>query len=136
MVAARISHRIGAGPDSVSRAALNLPGTRSPRPAAQPAVGHLVRVPQAGRNFETLGEDPLPRSSLVRAETRGVQSQGTIATIKHLAENNHQTSRMNVDVEVDDRTLHEDCGAVLSLFQRYPDRPHLSIKLLSGLASA
>ncbi|TMC05177.1 MAG: beta-glucosidase [Chloroflexi bacterium] len=68
---------------------------------------NLVRVPQAGRNFETLGEDPLLQSDLVTAETRGVQSQGVIATIKHLAENNQETNRMNVDVEVDDRTLHE-----------------------------
>ncbi|HEY7199419.1 MAG TPA: glycoside hydrolase family 3 N-terminal domain-containing protein, partial [Candidatus Dormibacteraeota bacterium] len=68
---------------------------------------NLVRVPQAGRNFETLGEDPLLQSDLVAAETRGVQSQGAIATIKHLAENNQEANRMNVDVEVDDRTLHE-----------------------------
>jgi len=68
---------------------------------------NLVRVPRAGRNFETLGEDPLLQSDLVAAETRGVQSQGAIATIKHLAENNQETNRMNVDVEVDDRTLHE-----------------------------
>jgi beta-glucosidase len=68
---------------------------------------NLVRVPQAGRNFETLGEDPLLQSELVSAETRGVQSQGTISTIKHLAENNQENNRQNVDVQVDDQTLHE-----------------------------
>jgi beta-glucosidase len=68
---------------------------------------NLVRVPQAGRNFETLGEDPLLQSVLVSAETSGIQSQGTIATVKHLAENNQESNRMNVDVQVDDRTLHE-----------------------------
>jgi beta-glucosidase len=70
-------------------------------------MANLVRVPQAGRNFETLGEDPLLQSDLVSSETRGVQSQGTISTIKHLAENNQESNRMNVDVQVDDRTLHE-----------------------------
>jgi beta-glucosidase len=68
---------------------------------------NLVRVPQAGRNFETLGEDPLLQSDLVSSETRGVQSQGTISTIKHLAENNQENNRQNVDVEVDDQTLQE-----------------------------
>jgi beta-glucosidase len=68
---------------------------------------NLVRIPQAGRNFETLGEDPLLQGDLVAAETAGIQSQGEIATIKHLAENNQEANRMNVDVEVDDRTLHE-----------------------------
>jgi beta-glucosidase len=68
---------------------------------------NIVRVPQAGRNFETLGEDPLLQSALVSAETRGIQSQGTISTIKHLAENNQESNRMNVDVQVDDQTLHE-----------------------------
>jgi beta-glucosidase len=68
---------------------------------------NLVRVPQAGRNFETLGEDPLLQSDLVASEIRGIQNQGTIATIKHLAENNQEANRMDVDVEVDDRTLHE-----------------------------
>lgn len=68
---------------------------------------NLVRVPQAGRNFETLGEDPLLQSDLVRSEVQGVQSEGTVATIKHLAENNQESNRQNVNVVVDDQTLHE-----------------------------
>ena len=41
---------------------------------------NTVRVPQAGRNFETLGEDPFLMARLVTAETRGIQREGVIAT--------------------------------------------------------
>lgn len=68
---------------------------------------NLVRVPTAGRNFETLGEDPLLQSRLVASEIAGVQGEGTIATIKHFAENNQENNRMQVDVLVDDQTLRE-----------------------------
>jgi beta-glucosidase len=68
---------------------------------------NLVRVPLAGRNFETLGEDPFLMSSLVAPEVRGVQREGTIATAKHFAENNQEDNRMGVDVNVDEQTLHE-----------------------------
>ena len=68
---------------------------------------NMVRVPQAGRNFETLGEDPSLMASLVAAETRGIQSQGEIATAKHFAENNQENNRMGVNVHVDDQTLRE-----------------------------
>ncbi len=68
---------------------------------------NLVRVPQGGRNFETLGEDPFLMSRLVTAETRGIQGQGVIATAKHFAENNQENQRQTINVNVDERTLHE-----------------------------
>jgi beta-glucosidase len=68
---------------------------------------NMVRVPQAGRNFETLGEDPSLMADLVAAETRGIQSQGEIATAKHFAENNQENNRTGVNVNVDDQTLRE-----------------------------
>jgi beta-glucosidase len=68
---------------------------------------NLVRVPQAGRNFETLGEDPFLISRLVAAETRGIQGEGTIATAKHYAENNQENQRQTINVNVDERTLRE-----------------------------
>ena len=64
-------------------------------------------MPQAGRNFETLGEDPFLMSRLVTAETRGIQSEGVIATAKHYAENNQENQRQTINVNVDERTLHE-----------------------------
>jgi beta-glucosidase len=68
---------------------------------------NTVRVPQAGRNFETLGEDPFLMSRLAVAETRGIQREGTIATAKHYAENNQENQRQSINVNVDEQTLHE-----------------------------
>ncbi|QFY10703.1 beta-glucosidase [Nonomuraea phyllanthi] len=68
---------------------------------------NIVRVPQAGRNFETFGEDPLLAAALVAGEVRGIQGQGLIATVKHLAANNFEHDRRSVDARVDERTLRE-----------------------------
>ncbi|MCX6543219.1 MAG: glycoside hydrolase family 3 C-terminal domain-containing protein [Acidobacteria bacterium] len=68
---------------------------------------NIVRVPQAGRNFETLGEDPFLASRLVAAETRGIQGEGVIATIKHYAFNNQENQRGTVSADVDERTGRE-----------------------------
>ena len=68
---------------------------------------NLVRVPTAGRNFETLGEDPFLQSELVASEVRSVQRAGTIVTIKHFAENNQENNRQGVNVHVDAQTLNE-----------------------------
>ncbi|HEX6520920.1 MAG TPA: glycoside hydrolase family 3 C-terminal domain-containing protein [Streptosporangiaceae bacterium] len=54
---------------------------------------NLVRVPQWGRSFETLGEDPYLTSALGDAEIQGIQSQGVIANVKHYAEYNQETYR-------------------------------------------
>ncbi|MBA8926939.1 beta-glucosidase [Kutzneria viridogrisea] len=68
---------------------------------------NTIRVPVAGRNFETFSEDPLVSARTVAAEVAGVQSQGLMATVKHFAEYNQETDRDTVDVSVDDRTVHE-----------------------------
>jgi beta-glucosidase len=68
---------------------------------------NIVRAPQAGRNFETLGEDPLVASRLVAAEIEGIQSEGLMATVKHFAENNQENARQSVSADVDARTMHE-----------------------------
>lgn len=68
---------------------------------------NIVRVPQAGRNFETLGEDPLLASVMVAPEIEGIQGAGLIATVKHYAANNFERGRQGVDAVVDERTLHE-----------------------------
>lgn len=68
---------------------------------------NIVRLPQAGRNFETLGEDPFLASALVAPEVEGIQHAGLIATVKHYAANNFERGRQGVDAVVDDRTLHE-----------------------------
>ncbi len=68
---------------------------------------NIVRVPQAGRNFETLGEDPFLAGQIVAAEIAGIQSAGTIATVKHFAENNQENARQSVSADVDERTMRE-----------------------------
>ena len=68
---------------------------------------NIVRVPQGGRNFETLGEDPLLTSQLAAAEVFGIQTEGLIATVKHFALNNQENQRQSVSADVDEQTLHE-----------------------------
>jgi beta-glucosidase len=68
---------------------------------------NIVRVPQGGRNFETLGEDPLLAARLVVAEIEGIQGEGSIATVKHYAFNNQENARMSVNEEVDEQTGRE-----------------------------
>jgi beta-glucosidase len=66
-----------------------------------------VNYPTAGRNFETLGEDPYLASQLVAQEVRGVQSTGMIAELKHFIENDFENGRTSTSVAIDDQTLHE-----------------------------
>lgn len=68
---------------------------------------NIVRTPLGGRNFEYFSEDPILSSKFGIAMTRGIQSQGVGAVVKHFACNNSEFRRMTVDVVVDERTLHE-----------------------------
>ncbi len=68
---------------------------------------NLVRVPEGGRNFETLGEDPYLAAQIATAEIKGIQSQGVIAEVKHYAANNQEKERRTVSAEVDERSLRE-----------------------------
>ncbi|WP_222195471.1 beta-glucosidase family protein [Modestobacter italicus] len=68
---------------------------------------NLVRTPYAGRNFETLSEDPLLTASLAAPQVAGIQDHGVIATAKHYAANNQELGRAGIDVHVDEKTLHE-----------------------------
>jgi beta-glucosidase len=54
---------------------------------------NLVRVPQWGRAFESLGEDPLLSGTLGAAEISGTQSAGVMAEAKHFAVYNQETAR-------------------------------------------
>jgi len=68
---------------------------------------NIVRVPQAGRNFETLGEDPTLTTRLGLAQVHAIQREGVIATAKHFAANNQENERQSIDAVVDERTLRE-----------------------------
>ena len=68
---------------------------------------NCYRISQCGRNFEYFGEDPFLRSRIVEAYVKGVQSTGTIATLKHFVANNTDFYRRKSNSIVDERTLHE-----------------------------
>lgn len=65
------------------------------------------RISQCGRNFEYFGEDPFLASRMVESYVTGMQSTGTIATLKHFCCNNTDYNRRNSNSIVDERALHE-----------------------------
>ncbi|MCX7984819.1 MAG: glycoside hydrolase family 3 C-terminal domain-containing protein [Bacteroidetes bacterium] len=71
-----------------------------------PGLNHY-RHAQCGRNFEYFGEDPFLRSQLIAAYVQGVQSTGTVATLKHFVANNTEYYRRKSNSIIDERTLHE-----------------------------
>ena len=87
-----------------------------------PAV-NMLRTPLNGRTFEYFGEDPFLAGRMAAGWTRGVQSQGVIANVKHFAVNNQegrgrqtqgtpigagvQGSRLSVNARLDERALRE-----------------------------
>jgi beta-glucosidase len=54
---------------------------------------NIVRDPRWGRAFESIGEDPYLNGTLGAANITGVQSQGVMAQVKHLAAYNQETNR-------------------------------------------
>ena len=63
---------------------------------------NIVRDPLFRRNHTTLSEDPLLNARIGSAEITGIQSQGILAQVKHLAGYNGLDN-----VVIDERTLHE-----------------------------
>jgi beta-glucosidase len=68
---------------------------------------NLARVPQNGRTFENLGEDPLLAGQMAASEIQGIQGQGEIAEAKHYAGNEQETNRQTENSIIDERTLRE-----------------------------
>jgi beta-glucosidase len=71
---------------------------------------NIVRIPEGGRTFESLSEDPLLTSSIGTAEIQGIQAQpGMIAEVKHFDAYSQETYRNTAqdDNIVSDRVLHE-----------------------------
>lgn len=68
---------------------------------------NIYRNPECGRNFEYLGEDPYLTARIVENYVYGLQSTGTMATLKHFVANNTEYLRKWSNSKVDERTLHE-----------------------------
>lgn len=68
---------------------------------------NIKRSPLCGRNFEYFSEDPHLAGEIAVAYVSALQDEGVGASVKHFALNNQETDRMRVDVEVDERTMHE-----------------------------
>ncbi len=68
---------------------------------------NIYRNSQCGRNFEYFGEDPFLAAKMIENYVTGVQSTGTVATLKHFVANNTDFFRRKSNSVVDERTLHE-----------------------------
>jgi beta-glucosidase len=68
---------------------------------------NIHRTPLCGRNFEYQSEDPHLVSKMAVEIIKGLQDNDIAACVKHYIANNQETNRFTVNVEVDDRTLHE-----------------------------
>ncbi len=68
---------------------------------------NLKRDPRCGRNFEYISEDPYHTGKMAAGLIRGLQANGTSASLKHFACNQQEFSRFNSDSVLDERTLRE-----------------------------
>lgn len=68
---------------------------------------NLLRHPAWGRAQETYGEDPHHLGEMGAALATGIQKHNVAATVKHYALNSMENSRFKVDVQIDERALHE-----------------------------
>lgn len=68
---------------------------------------NIVRMPLAGRNFESYSEDPYLAGRIGVAWVKGLQSRGVGASLKHYACNNQEHERHRGSSEIDERTLRE-----------------------------
>lgn len=84
---------------------------------------NVLRHPAWGRAQETYGEDPLLLGDLAAAHVTGLQEH-VMVCVKHFACNSIENARFKVDVQVDQRALHE---VYLPHFKRAVDAGAASI---------
>lgn len=68
---------------------------------------NIYRQSQNGRNFEYFGEDPFLAARMIENYVVGMQSTGTMTTLKHFLCNNTDYSRRMTNSIVSERALHE-----------------------------
>lgn len=62
---------------------------------------NLIRDPRGGRNFEYVSEDPLLSGLMGGEIVAGTQSQGVIASLKHVSLNASETNKFVLDAQID-----------------------------------
>jgi len=67
----------------------------------------MARIPQGGRNFEYMGEDPFLAGTMAVPYIHSMQAHGIIGMSKHYVGNDQETNRTTVNEIINDRTLHE-----------------------------
>lgn len=68
---------------------------------------NMYRNSEGGRNYEYYGEDPYLTSRIAVSYVKGLQSLGTLATVKHFIGNEQEMARHVADVKIGERALHE-----------------------------
>jgi beta-glucosidase len=68
---------------------------------------NIIRVPQNGRNFEYLSEDPYLAGVFASQIVTGIQGEGVAATVKHFAANSQETDQGTIDERISERALRE-----------------------------
>lgn len=68
---------------------------------------NLYRIFQCGRNFKYFGKDHFLAAVMIENYVKGLQSTGTVATLKHFVANNTDFFRRKSNSIIDERTLHE-----------------------------
>lgn len=68
---------------------------------------NIYRIAENGRNFEYFGEDPYLAARMIENYVTGMQSTGTITTLKHYIANNSDHHRRTSNSVVSERALHE-----------------------------
>src|SRR5436190_9647870 len=68
---------------------------------------NLARIPQGGRTFENLGEDPFLAGQVAAADIQAIQAQGEIAEAKHYLGNEQEANRFHLNDTIDERTMRE-----------------------------
>lgn len=68
---------------------------------------NIYRIAQNGRNFEYFGEDPFLAARMIENYVVGMQTTGTIATLKHFFGNNTDHRRRTSNSIISERAIHE-----------------------------
>ena len=68
---------------------------------------NIYRTPLNGRNFEYMGEDPYLAGQMAIPYIQGIQSNGVAACVKHYPLNQDENNRIEENIIIDDRALHE-----------------------------